>query len=783
MTTMTSESRSFDRRTFTRGMGAMIVALSVPKLLDPRIATAAVHDEFPIGPALIDTNEIDSWIAVNGDGTVTVKVGKVELGQGQGTVQLALVADELDVPMGRVSLLQSDTWRTPDQGNTAGSQTSPTQFGPNGLRTAAAEARRALLELASQRLGVPVGNLRVSDGIATNAGNPSQRVTYAELIGGRTFNLRRTGTAQPKPYTEYKLIGTSVPRVDLPDIVFGKSVFTPDIRLPNLAHGRVVRPPTLGSKFVAIEGWEGGRRPPGLIRVFVRGNYVAVVAEREEQAIAAANSLKVRWDVGYLPRWDTYLDDMTTHGPSTNQVLQDSSFGGGPNVDTVLAGAPAGNRLSATYYFPIQLHGSMGSSGAAAWVKGNTATVYSATQNIYATRNAVATVLGIPQQNVRGIYVPGTGCYGINKADDVTIDAAVLSQAVGRPVRVQHSRADEMLWENMGAPYTFKLEGAVGQVGAKRKVIAFKRDAWSNARGGRPGGSTGNPQNMASGILMGFPEQERVTSETLTPSQPLNLVDGSNSAPSYILPAARITHHTVTREFLTGPLRSPARIQNTWAYESFMDELAHAAGVDPLDFRLDHLEDPRLIAVFRKAAELAKWEYRPTASRIQSGRHKSGRGIAGMLYEGNNGYGAAVVSVTVDTQTGRVNVNHVWGSQECGPVLNPDGMKAQAEGSVLQGISRTLLEEVRWTQSGILSRDWAAYPTLRFDRVPGFTFDAIDYKNAPLVRGSAPMGAGEVLITAMPAAIGNAVFDATGVRLRRLPFTPTRVRAALGGAV
>jgi CO/xanthine dehydrogenase Mo-binding subunit len=309
--------------------------------------------------------------------------------------------------------------------------------------------------------------------------------------------------------------------------------------------------------------------------------------------------------------------------------------------------------------------------------------------------------------------------------------------------------------------------------------VALKRDAWTSSRGGRPGGADGTPQNMASGILLGFPETPRATSTNLTPSQPLNSVDGSNSAPSYVIPAARITQHTVTKEFLTGPLRSPARIQNTFAYESFMDELAHVAGVDPLQFRFDHLQDPRLIAVFRKVAELAKWEYRPTASRLLDGRHKTGRGIAGMVYEGDNGYGAVIANVTVDTRTGNVNVTDVWGAQECGPVLNPAGMKQQAEGCVIQGISRTLIEEVKWNPDGILSRDWVSYPTIRFERVPRFTFEAIDFKDAPLVNGSAAMGAGEVLITAMPAAIGNAIFDATAVRLRRLPFTPARMRAAL----
>jgi CO/xanthine dehydrogenase Mo-binding subunit len=280
---------------------------------------------------------------------------------------------------------------------------------------------------------------------------------------------------------------------------------------------------------------------------------------------------------------------------------------------------------------------------------------------------------------------------------------------------------------------------------------------------------------MASGILMGFPETPFVPATITTPSEPLNSVDGSNAAPSYIVPAARLTNHTVQRAFLSGPLRSPSRIQNTFANESMADELAHLAGIDAVDFRLDNLQDPRLIAVIQTVAGMSNWEYRPSASAMGRGRFRSGRGIAAMWYEGNLGYNAAVVRVTVDTRTGAVTVNHVWTAQDCGPAINPDGMRQQAEGCAMQGISRTLIEQVRWGPDGVTSEDWVKYPVIRFVQMPAFDFQVINRPTEPAV------GAGEVLITNMPAAIANAIFDATGARLRQLPFTPARVLAGLGG--
>jgi CO/xanthine dehydrogenase Mo-binding subunit len=761
MTDTHVEARRISRKTFLAGTGVMLVAIGAPRLLDPKAAFAALDDGV-IGPALVDPQQVDSWLAIAGDGTVTVFTGKVELGTGLLTTTMQLAADELDVPLSKVKVIEGDTWLTVDQGYTAGSQSNKTQYAlTGGLRQAAAEARLALLNLASAALGAPVSQLTVANGVVSVQGDSSKSVSYATLIGDKKFNVKQTGKAKPKSFDQYKIVGTSVPRVDVPAKVTGAFSYTQDIRLPGLVHARVVRPPTLDSTLVSVDGFKGGK-PAGLIEVVVKKNYVAVVAEREEQAIAAAQKLKVTWKAAPLPGYATLYDDLRAMSPTTDRVLIDTG-------DTAAALGKAAKTLAATYYYPIQMHGSMGASASTASVEGNTATVWSSTQGVYQLRGAIATALGLPAQNVHVIYVEGSGCYGINGADNVSLDAAVLSQAVGRPVRVQYMRGDEHKWENYGQPYVFDMKGGLD---ANGNVAVWDYTAWTASRGGRPG----PPANIPSGILLGFPENPLPRSPAPTPSQAPNFVDGSNSAPSYIIPSQRLVTHSGNHAFLAGPLRSPARIQNTFANESFMDELAYAAGADPVAFRVKHLKDQRLIDVIQATAQMSRWQARPAASKVGKGRYLTGRGIAGMLYEGNNGYNAAVAQVTVDRTTGKIVVDHVWSAQDCGPALNPDGMRAQAEGGLIQAISRALLEEVKWGANGITSRDWETYPVLRFNALPKFDFKIIDR------RDQAVMGAGEVLITSAPAAIANAFFDATGKRLRQLPLTPARVRAVLGKA-
>jgi CO/xanthine dehydrogenase Mo-binding subunit len=776
MTETAAHPRGVDRRTFLGGAGALVVAIGTPLLLDPRAAHAAIK-EFPIGPANVDPKSLDAWIAVKGDGTVLLKSGKEELGQGMATAVAQMLADELDVPFDKVELVISDTWQTVNQGGTSGSNSSPTQFNmvrdgvpQQGVRRAAAEARAALLDLASKQLGEPVSGLSVRDGVVTGKATGKQ-VSYAALIGDKQFNLTMTGKAQPKRFQDYKLVGTSVKRVDIPAKVFGKFTYNQDVRLPGMVHARLVRPPTIDSKLVAIQGFE--RRVPGLVKVVVKNNFVAVVAEREEQAIAAATALKVKWDVAPLPAHDTIYDTLVAQAPAqtTNRVLIDTH-----DVDASLQ--KAAKVVSAEYRYPIQMHGPMGASAAQAWVQGNTAVVWTHTQNVYNERAMLATALDIPAQNIRVIYVQGSGVYGMTNADGAGLEAAIVSQAVGRPVKLQYMRADDHTAENYGQPYVHRMRAGLDGNG---QVTVWDGESWSATRGSRPG----PPANLPPGVLMGFPEIPIAKSPAPTPSQPVNNVDGSNSTPHYVFKSQRMVSHSGRLPFFSAPLRSPNRLQNTFANESFIDELAHAAGADPIAYRLEHLraqgsipDDPhdlraRLIDAIERNVRQAKWTPRPAASKIGTGRYLTGRGVAAMVYEGDNGINSSIWQVTVDTKTGKVVVDKCWSVQDCGPVINPTGMRMQAEGSLMQGTSRTLIEELKWTPGGVTSHDWATYPVIRFNRLPEFELEIVDRPEYEV------MGAGEVLITNAAAGIANAIFDATGVRLRQVPFTPARVRAAL----
>jgi nicotinate dehydrogenase subunit B len=776
MTEISEQPRRYDRRKFLAGTGALVVAVNTPRLLNPKAAFAAVN-EFPIGPAVVDPKQIDSWIAIKGDGTVLVKSGKEELGQGMATTVAQVVADELDVQFSKIEQIISDTWHTVAQGGTSGSNSSPTQFNmvrdgvpQQGVRRAAAEARLALLTMASKELGQPVSALSVKDGVVSGGG---KQISYAALIGDKQFNLAQTGKATPKRFQDYKVVGTSAPRVDIPSKVFAKFTYNQDVRLPGMVHARIVRPPTLDSQLVSIDGFE--RKPPGLVKVVSKKNFVAVVAEREEQAIAAAAALKVTWKLTPLPPFETFYEDLVAQAPdhATNRVLIDTK-----DVDVALT---KGKKIEAEYRYPVQMHGPMGASAAQAWVQGNTATIWTHSQNVTNERAMISIALDIPEQNIRVIYVEGSGVYGLTNADNVGLDAAVISQLVGKPIKVNYSRADDHTAENYGNPYVFRMKGAVDQ----GSVIAWDGESWTANRGSRPG----PPANIPSGVLMGFPEIPIAKSPPPTPSQEPNTVDGSNSTSHYIVKSERMISHSGRLPFFSGPLRAPNRLQNTFANESFMDELAHAAGADPIAFRLQHLkpgaggagDEPhhlraRLVEAIERNVAQAKWQARPAASKIGSGRFKTGRGIAAMVYEGDNGINSSIWQVTVDTKTGKVVVDHCWSVQDCGPVMNPTGMRMQAEGSLMQATSRTLIEELKWSPKGVTSRDWATYPVIRFNQVPKFDMEIINRPDEEV------MGAGEVLITNGAAGIANAIFDATGVRLRQVPFTPTRVRAALKAA-
>jgi nicotinate dehydrogenase subunit B len=558
------------------------------------------------------------------------------------------------------------------------------------------------------------------------------------------------------------------------DMVSGRFEFVHNVKVPGMLHGRVVRPPDVGATVADVD--EGTIRDlPGIVKVVVKGSFVGVVAQKPWQAMQAAERLKVNWNRGtdLSPQADLYA--WLRRQPARDTLLVDSG-----DVDAKLAAATT--VLRSTYHHPYQMHGAIGSSCAVADVQADKATIWSATQSAYPTRNTSAMLLGLKPESVRVVYVRGAGCYGINGADTVSYDAALLSQSVGRPVRVQLSRKDEMAWENYGNAFAIDQRVALDSSG---NIFVWDYEAWSAARGGRPGYNT--PGNVVTGFLVGSnPAAFAPRSPAPAPATPLD--NGFNTAPSYIagrvrdtsngagvIRSERVLSHRVLSPFFTGPLRAPERLQNTFAHECFMDEVAVHVKADPVEYRLKHLNHARLSAAVRAAAKAANWEQRPSPrpNRARTGT-VTGRGIACVCYEGDNGYVAMVADVSVNQDTGEVQVTRLVVAQDSGPISNPDGIRNQIEGGALQGISRALGEEVTWDDRKITSVDWRSYRSLTL----GFTPPAMEIVLLNQTDVEA-CGSGETSITVVAPAIGNAVFDATGVRLRQVPFTAERVLEAI----
>ena len=771
---LSSDARSalgragISRRSFLKGSGALIVAFSSVPVAD------SLGVVFAQGFNGTGSVQLDSWIAIGRDGIVTAYTGKCDFGQGLYTAQMQLVAEEVCVPLSRVRLIQCDTSLTPDQGTTSGQQSHPTNFNHANLALAGATARQALIRMASETLGVPVSNLVARDGLVAVTTDPSRSAGYGDLIGGRRFNLQLDQSAARKHPREWSVLGTPVPRVDMRDMVMGRFEFVHNVKVPGMLHGRVVRPPEVGATLGSVDE-SSIRELPGIVKVVVKGNFVGVVAQKPWQAMQGAERLNVSWTRGtpLSPHTDLYSE--IRKQPARDTLLVDSG-----DVDARLAAAST--VLRSTYHHPYQMHASIGSSCAVAEVQGDKATLWSATQSAYPIRNTSAMLLGLRPESIRVIYVRGAGCYGINGADTVTYDAALLSQAVVRPVRVQLSRKDEMVWENFGN--AFVIDQRVG-LDPGGNISVWDYEAWSAARGARPGYNT--PGNVVTGFLVGAsPAPFAPRTPAPAPGTPLN--NGSNTAPSYIagrvrdsargaglIRSERVLSHRVLSPFFTGPLRAPERLQNTFAHECFMDEVAAHVKADPVEYRLKHLNHARLSAAVRAAAKAANWEQRPSPqpSRARAGK-VSGHGLACVCYEGDNGYVAMVADVTVDQDAGRIQVTRLVIAQDSGPISNPDGMRNQIEGGALQGISRALGEEVTWDDRKITSVDWSSYHSLTL----GFAPPAMDIVLLNQTDVEA-CGSGETAITVVAPAIGNAIFDATGVRLREVPFTPERVLSAL----
>ena len=759
----------FSRRDFLKTSGVLVVTFGAASVLPG----AGAQGPFGTQPSHIDPRRLDSWMAVGADGRITAYTGKCDLGQGMLTAQTQLVAEELSVPTRVVTIVQCDTDVCPDQGTTSGSQSTPTNFNDRNLAQAAATAREALAAMAATRLGVPREQLDIDSGVISVKGSGSKRVTYGELVAGKSFNLDLDPQAKRKPAGEWKVLGTPVPRLDMADMATGAFEFVHNVHLPGMVHGAVVRPAAPGAALTSVDE-SSVTGLPGVIKVVTRKNFVGVVAEKPWQARQAASKLKVVWSNGSgLPSQADFYDHMRKQ-PSRDVFIVNST-----DVDEKLS--KAASVVKATYLHPYQMHGSMGTSCAVADVQGSKATVWSPTQSAYPTRSGVALLLGLATDNVRVVFVRGAGCYGINGADTVSYDAALLSQAVGKPVRVQLSRQDEMAWENYGFPYV--IEQRVG-LGADGNIVAWDCESWYASMGGRPG--TNTPGNVVTGMLAGFSPAAFTPRSAADPASRFN--NGSNAAPSYVVgrvgttaggagvvASERVLAHTVASPFFTGPLRSPSRLQNTFAHECLLDEIAAQVKVDPVAYRLRHVSDARLKTVISEAAKAAGWQTRPSpkpgAARTGVA---SGRGMACVVYEGDNGYVAIVAEVEVNTGTGKVVARRLFVAQDCGPVSNPDGMRNQLEGGALQGLSRALGEEVTWDQAKVTSIDWRTYHSLSLgDEMPSVQSVLIDRHDVEAT------GAGETAITVIAAAVGNAIFDATGVRIRQIPFTPDRIKGAL----
>jgi nicotinate dehydrogenase subunit B len=749
-----------DRRQFLKVGGALVVSIGLPSML-PGASAAPLARWWP---AVLPADTVDSFLAIGADGMVTVYCGHVDLGTGVRTALAQIVAEELDVSIGHVNVVLGDTDKTPDQGPTIASDTIQVAAIP--LRRAAAEARRFLVARAAQHLNVPQQQLTVANGIVSVRHNPAHSVAYASLVQGRRFDLGLPGDAPVKKPSEYRIVGKAIPRVDIPAKVTGALTFVHDLRLPGMLHGRVVRPPVpgveispaIGATLVSVDR-HSIKHIPGVVDVVVHGDFVGVIAEREENAERAARELKVAWQPWLEGLADfSNLERAIRQHPSKPRVLNDEG-------DVVSALASAAKSLSATYVWPYQMHASIGPSCAVADVSGGQCTVWSGTQNPHVLRSDLAALLEVPVESVRVLRMEAAGCYGRNCADDVAGDAALLSRAVGRPVRVQLSRADEHGWEPKGAAQLVDVRGGLDADGM---VAAYDFNTrWLS-------GMAEMLPLLLTGLRPAKPSVNTMGDRTAMPAY----YDRYRSSPGFR--HCRVVVNDAAPPVRAAWLRGVSAMPNVFAHESFMDELATAAGADAIEFRLRHLADERGAAVLRAAAERAGWESRPSFQGADPGADVvKGRGAAygRYIHSPFPGYGAAwvawVCEVAVNRATGDIRVTRVVVAQDCGLIVNPDGVRHQVHGNVIQSISRVLKEAVTFDRSGVTSLDWAAYPILTFPEVPEIETVLIDRPEQPA------LGVGEAASVPSAAAMANAVFDATGIRLREVPFTTSRVRAKL----
>jgi nicotinate dehydrogenase subunit B len=732
-----------DRRQVLAGSGALIVSFSLSDAL-AQDQTAAIPS--PPAPGSLKTSPyLDAWIRIDADG-ITAFTGKAELGQGFKTAFQQIAAEELDIPFASFKVVTADTRLTANEGYTSGSHSM--QDSGTAIQYAAAQVRALLIAEAAKRLDVPAENLNTDNGAVVAP--DGRRLAYGELVAGDILHVQAQPTSKLKDPATFKVMGLSVPRVDIPAKTTGGVAYLQDMRLPGMVHARMVRPPSYGAELTdcdtaAIE------KMPGVVKVVRDGNFLAVVASKEYLAIKAMNALSAaaKWkETAHLPKQDDVLAFVTGLPSKDSTIFQRS--------DPSVAGV---STIEATYTRPYQLHGSIGPSCAVAQLADDGLTVWSHTQGVYPDRQAIAEMLHMPPASVRVIHVEGSGCYGHNGADDAAADAALIASALpGTRIRVQWMREQEHSWEPFGPAMVTKLKASLGRDG---KIADWNYEVWSNTHSMRPGGA---------GCLLAA--QHMAKPFAVPPAKPLPLPEGGgdrNAIPLYTFPNAHVVHHFIPdMPIRISAMRSLGAYHNVFSIESFMDELATLAGADPVEFRLKHLENQRGRDVIEKAAQGFGW------LKGQQAPPDRGFGFAFAQYKNLAAYCAIASEVEVNRETGRVRLVRAVAAVDSGQVVNPDGLINQIEGAIVQSMSWTLYESVTFDDTRITSIDWQTYPILRFEAVP----DSIEVHiiNRP---GKPFLGSGETGQGPAAASIANAIANATGKRLRNLPLTRKRVKDAI----
>jgi nicotinate dehydrogenase subunit B len=699
------------------------------------------------------SDSFETFIRITAAGAVTAFNGHVDLGTGIRTALGQIVADELDVSLARVVVVLGDTSQVPNQGATIASETIQITAVP--LRKAAAQARQFLLVRAAELLEVDAANLSIEDGLVR--ANDNRSISYGELIGEETIRLELADDVPMKPVSGYTIVGQSAPRVDLPAKATGELVYVHDVRVPGMLHGRVVRPPYagvdagpfVGTSLIAVDE-ASVQNIPGIVAVVRIGDFVGVVAEREENAIKAAAQLRLSWKpTPTLPELKDIETALRTN-PSQPRTLIDRG-----DVDAAIAAAA--KPIRQTYVWPYQMHGSIGPSCAVADCRDGQIRVWSGTQNPHLLRADLALLAERPQSEIEVIRLEAAGCYGRNCADDVTADALLLSRAVGRPVRVQLAREQEHAWEPKGSAQLMDVNGGLNADGS---VAAYDF-------------ATRYPSN-------GAPTLALLLTGRVAPVPEIFEMGDRTAIPPYDFEHMRVVANDMPPIVRAAWLRGVSALPNTFAHESYVDELASEARVDPIEFRLRYLKDKRAIDLVNAVAERAGWKPRPVR-KDKEGDIVRGRGFAYARYVHSKfpGYGAAwsawIADVVVNKTTGEVSVTRVVAAQDCGLMINPDGVRHQIEGNVIQSTSRALMEEVVFDRTSVATREWGAYPIIRFPDLPKIDVLMLPHQDQP------PLGVGESASVPSAAAIANAIFDATGVRFRQLPFTPERILKGLHG--